>query len=142
MSRRDRVIGNVFRLLAICVSVTSMRRALSAHSGVVSNSQFPAAAPRTLVRRAGGHMNIAERLEQELEETTARLRQDVGLALLDEGAYAVADSRGIVDEVDGAQRSIEREMTLVTRSRLRERAQRLAGALDRVREGLYGLGEE
>ena len=87
-------------------------------------------------------MGIAERLTQELEETTARLRHDIRLALLDDGASAVADPRGIVDEVDGAQRSVEREMTLATRSRLRERAQRLLGALERLREGTYGLCEE
>ena len=87
-------------------------------------------------------MDIVERLQQELEETAARLRDDVALALADDGAYAVADVRGIVDEVDGAQRSVEREMSLATRSRLRERAQRLAGALERVREGLFGLCEE
>ena len=34
------------------------------------------------------------------------------------------------------------EMTLAARSRLRDRAHRLAGALERVREGLYGLCEE
>ena len=87
-------------------------------------------------------MDIAERLEQELQETTARLRQDVTLALLDDGVHAVADPRGIVDEIDGAQRSVEQEMTLATRSRLRERANRLIGALERLRAGRYGLCEE
>ena len=87
-------------------------------------------------------MDIAERLERELHETTARLRQDVNLALMDDGAYAVADARGIVDEIDGAQRSIEREMTLATRSRLRDRAHRLMGALERLRDGRYGVCEE
>ena len=87
-------------------------------------------------------MDIAEKLTRELEEATSRLRHDTSLALLDDGAFAVADSRGIVDEVDGAQRSVEREMTLATRSRLRQRAQRLAGALERLRDGLYGVCEE
>lgn len=87
-------------------------------------------------------MDIAERLAQELEETTARLRHDMTLALVDDGTYAVADPRGIVDEVDGAQRSVERDITLATRSRLRERAQQLAGALERLRDGSYGLCEE
>lgn len=87
-------------------------------------------------------MDIAERLERELEETTERLRQDVTLALMDDGALAVPDKRGIVDEVDGAQRSVEREMTLAARSRLRDRAHRLQGALERLREGLYGVCEE
>ena len=84
-------------------------------------------------------MNVEERLAQELEETTFRLRHDTTLALLDDGAFAVADARGIVDEVDGAQRSVEREMTLATRSRLRQKAQRLAGALERLRDGRYGV---
>ncbi len=87
-------------------------------------------------------MDIAERLARELAETTERLRNDVTLALMDDGALAVADARGIVDEVDGAQRSVEREMTLATRSRLRDRAHRLLGALERLREGLYGVCEE
>jgi DnaK suppressor protein len=87
-------------------------------------------------------MNVEERLAQELEETTARLRHGTSLALLDDGAFAVADARGIVDEVDGAQRSVEREMTLATRSRLRQKAQRLAGALERLRDGRYGVCDE
>ena len=87
-------------------------------------------------------MDIQERLAQELEQTTARLRHEASLALLDDGPTAVADTRGTVDEVDGAQRSVEREMTLANRSRLRQRAQRLAGALERLRDGLYGVCEE
>ena len=87
-------------------------------------------------------MDIRERLAHELATTTARLRSDGALALLDDDASAHVDSRGIVDEVDEAARSIEREMTLATRSRLRVRAQRLAGALERLREGRYGVCEE
>jgi DnaK suppressor protein len=87
-------------------------------------------------------MDIAERLEQELQETTTRLRHDVALALMDDGVFAAPDKRGIIDEVDGAQRSVEREMTLAARSRLRDRAHRLVDALERIREGRYGLCEE
>jgi DnaK suppressor protein len=87
-------------------------------------------------------MDIAERLQRELDETRARLRHDANLALVDDGTVAVADPHAIVDEVDGAQQSIEREMTLATRSRLRERAHRLIEALERIREGLYGICEE
>src|SRR6266536_4892653 len=101
----------------MAAGVMLIRRGLSARPSLVSDSQFPAAAPRSTAARGRREMNIAERLEQELEETTARLRHDVGLALVDEGAYAAADSRGIVDEVDGAQRTVEREMTLAARSR-------------------------
>src|SRR6185312_13267271 len=72
-------------------------------------------------------MDIAERLTLELEETTARLRHDGHLALLDDGAFAVPDARGIVDELDSARQSIDQEMTLATRLRLRERAHRLTG---------------
>ena len=87
-------------------------------------------------------MDIAERLERELKETTARLRNDVTVVLMEEGAHAAADARAIVDELDGAQRSVERDMSLATHSRLRERAHRLLGALERLREGLYGVCEE
>ena len=87
-------------------------------------------------------MDIAQRLEQELRETTTRLRNDVTLALADDGVFAAPDKRGVVDEVDGAQRSVEREMSLVARSRLRDRAHRLVDALERLREGRYGLCEE
>jgi DnaK suppressor protein len=87
-------------------------------------------------------MDIAERLERELKETAARLRNDVTVVLMEEGAEAAADARGINDEVDGAQRSVERDMSLAAHSRLRERAHRLLGALERLREGLYGVCEE
>ena len=87
-------------------------------------------------------MNVEQRLERELEETTSRLRHDMTLTLLDEGAFAATDKRGIIDEVDGAQRSIERDMSLAARHRLRERAHRLEDALQRLRGGLYGVCEE
>lgn len=87
-------------------------------------------------------MDIAQRLEQELQDTTTRLRNDVTLALMEDGVFAAQDKRGIIDEVDGAQRAVECEMTLAARSRLRDRAHRLVGALERLREGRYGLCEE
>jgi DnaK suppressor protein len=87
-------------------------------------------------------MDIAQRLERELQETTTRLRNDVALALTDDGVFSAQEKRGIVDEVDSAQRSIEREMTLTARNRLRDRAHRLVDALERLREGRYGMCEE
>ena len=87
-------------------------------------------------------MDIAERLAKELKETTTRLRHDMTTGLMHDGVFAAPDKRGIVDEVDGAQRSVEREMTLAARSRLRDRAHRLVDALERIREGRYGLCEE
>lgn len=87
-------------------------------------------------------MDIAERLVRELDETTERLRYEAHVAFLDDDGSAAADARGIVDAIDQVQRSIEREMTLATRSRLRERAGRLVGALERLRAGSYGTCEE
>src|SRR5829696_8271017 len=91
---------------------SSIRRGVSTRARVVSDSQFSPRRRRSR-RRGRPSMDIAARLERDLEETTARLRHDVNLALLEDGEYSVSDVRAIVDEVDGAQRSIEREMTLV-----------------------------
>ncbi len=87
-------------------------------------------------------MDIAKRLARELDETTARLRHHTHVAFLDDDGPAAADVRGIVDAIDHVQHSVEREMTLATRSRLRERAGRLIDALERLRDGSYGTCEE
>jgi RNA polymerase-binding transcription factor DksA len=87
-------------------------------------------------------MDIAKRLARELDETTTRLRHDAHVPFLDDDGPAAAEVRGIVDASDHVQRSIEREMALATRSRLRERAGRLIGALERLRDGSYGTCEE
>jgi RNA polymerase-binding transcription factor DksA len=101
-----------------------------------------ALSPAALVMAPEAEMDIAKRLARELGETTARLRHDAHVAFPDEDGPAAADARSIVDAIDHAQRSVEREMTLATRSRLHERAGRLIDALDRLRDGSYGACEE
>lgn len=87
-------------------------------------------------------MDLAGRLARELAETTARLRHGANVAVLDDEGPAGADAKSFINAIDHVQRSTEREMTLATQSRLRERAHRLAGALERLREGRYGTCEE
>ena len=87
-------------------------------------------------------MDISARLARELQQTTDRLRHEAQGAFTGGGTGAFGDPRALVDAVDDAQRSLEQEMFLAARSRLRERAQRLVGALERLREGSYGICEE
>jgi len=78
-------------------------------------------------------------LQEELQHVVGRLR-DLG------GAFMVDDSSGVLDDDDevteagagAAPVEGEREITFSVRSRLLERANRLADALERVRSGEYG----
>jgi DnaK suppressor protein len=78
-------------------------------------------------------------LQEELQHVVGRLR-DLG------GAVMVDDSSGVLDDDDevteagagAAPVEGEREITFSVRSRLLERANRLADALERVRSGEYG----
>lgn len=85
-------------------------------------------------------MDIVERLEQELEETTARLRHDPAAPAVDDGGAVFAEHPA--DALDGAQTQLQQEIAFATRSLLRERAQRLMEALERLRDGSYGICEE
>jgi RNA polymerase-binding transcription factor DksA len=87
-------------------------------------------------------MDIAKRLVLELEKAAERLRNDAGSVAVEEAGLAFAESGGTADVMDGVQSALEREIAFATRSLLRERAQRLAGALERVREGSYGICEQ
>ena len=81
-------------------------------------------------------------LQEELQHVVGRLR-DLG------GAFMVDDSSGVLDDDDevteagagAAPVEGEREITFSVRSRLLERANRLADALERVRSGEYGACE-
>ena len=81
-------------------------------------------------------------LQEELQHVVGRLR-DLG------GAFMVDDSSGVLDDDDevteagagAAPVEGEREITFSVRSRLLERANRLADALERVRSGEYGTCE-
>ena len=55
---------------------------------------------------------------------------------------AVADNTALADEVDVIQENEDREMSFATRSLLVERANKLAEALERLREGEYGTCQE
>lgn len=79
---------------------------------------------------------IQERLEQDLAAVVSRLRRMDSVAALEE-LPAPAAAEG--DEFDGAQESERREIGFATRDLLVERALRLKAALDRLREGDYGL---
>ena len=87
-------------------------------------------------------MDIEDRLRRELQETAARIRSEARSALGDDAAAAFAEPRALVDAIDGVQQALEHEMVLATRSRLHERARQLAGALERLRDGRYGVCEE
>jgi DnaK suppressor protein len=111
-------------------------------AAVASRSQsLRRATPKGVDAEAQG-MDIAERLSQELEETTARLRHDAAAVAIEDGSPGIVEGGATADMLDGAQKTLEHEIAFATRSLLRERAQRLLGALERLREGNYGICEE
>ena len=78
-------------------------------------------------------------LQEQLQHVVGRLR-DLG------GAFMVDDGSGVLDDDEevteaGAGVEGEREIIFSVRSRLLERANRLADALERVRSGEYGTCE-
>jgi len=85
---------------------------------------------------------IRQRLETELSHTMGRIRQLGGAVVLEEFPGAVGDNTPLADEVDVIRLNEDREMSFATRSLLVERANKLAEALERLREGEYGLCEE
>jgi DnaK suppressor protein len=85
---------------------------------------------------------IRERLEMELSRTMHRIRQLGGAVILEDFTGAVGDNTPLSDETDVIRLNEDREMSFATRSLLVERANKLAGALDRLRDGEYGLCEE
>jgi len=85
---------------------------------------------------------IRERLETELNRTMNRIRQLGGAVLLEDFPGAVGDNTPLSDETDVIRLNEDREMSFATRSLLVERANKLAGALDRLRGGEYGFCEE
>ncbi len=85
---------------------------------------------------------IKERLESELNRTMDRIRQLGGAVILEEFPGAVGDNTPLADETDVIRLNEDREMSFATRSLLVERANKLAEALERLRDGEYGLCEE
>ena len=78
---------------------------------------------------------IRERLEKELKMTSTRLRE---ISRPDELEELPASLGSIFDDVDKIQIDQTREMGLMTKGRLVQRANRLVSALKRVEAGTYG----
>ena len=85
--------------------------------------------------------DIKRKLEAELTRTAERIRQ-MGGASSSVNTNALGDTSQLADEVDVIQINEDREMNFATRSLLVERANRLAEALERLRDGEYGICQE
>ena len=86
--------------------------------------------------------DVKKKLEAELNRTVERIRHTGGTATSVETMNALGDTSQLADEVDVIQINEDREMSFATRSLLVERANRLAEALERLRDGDYGVCRE
>ena len=82
---------------------------------------------------------IKQTLERELRAVTSRLRQLEGIEVLAESHGAPGDNTPFSDEVDEIQANEQREIGFATRELLVEKVNRLLAALDRLRDGEYGI---
>jgi RNA polymerase-binding transcription factor len=82
---------------------------------------------------------IRQTLERELRAVTSRLRQLEGIEVFAEAHGAPGDNTPFSDEVDEIQANEQREIGFATRELLVERVNRLLAALDRLRDGEYGM---
>src|SRR5437870_13301835 len=82
---------------------------------------------------------IRKRLEQDLKVAVSRLRQMDGADVIEDFPGAPGDNSPFADEVDEIQANERREIGFATRGLLVERVNRLAAALDRLRDGEYGV---
>ena len=81
-------------------------------------------------------------LQEELQHVVGRLRDLGGAFMVDDGSAVLDDDDEVTEAGAGAAPvEGEREITFSVRSRLLERANRLADALERVRSGEYGTCE-
>jgi DnaK suppressor protein len=87
-------------------------------------------------------MEISERLRQELQDATTRLRRLAADIAAEEIKGHTAGSESVTDVVDAAQGAADRDMHFATRSLLQARAKRLASALARLDSGRYGVCDE
>jgi DnaK suppressor protein len=85
---------------------------------------------------------IKKKLEVELNRMVERMRHMGGAATSVETIGAIGDTIQLADEVDVSQVNEVRQMTFATRSLLAERTNRLAEALERLRDGSYGTCQE
>jgi DnaK suppressor protein len=79
---------------------------------------------------------IKERLEQDLLSVVERLRQVDGAVALEETPGPIAVDG---DDFDEIQETVRREIGFATRELLVERVYRLQAALERLRDGEYGI---
>ena len=86
--------------------------------------------------------DVKKKLEAELNRTVERIRHMGGTATSAQTMDALGDTSQLADEVDVIQVNEDREMSFATRSLLVERANRLAEALERLRDGEYGVCQE
>jgi RNA polymerase-binding transcription factor len=86
--------------------------------------------------------DIKKKLEAELTRTAERIRQMGGSSTSVNKMNALGDTSQLADEVDVIQINEDREMNFATRSLLVQRANRLAEALERLRDGEYGICQE
>jgi len=86
--------------------------------------------------------DVKQKLEAELNRTVERIRHMGGTATSVQSMNALGDTSQLADEVDVIQINEDREMSFATRSLLVERANRLAEALERLRDGEYGVCQE
>jgi DnaK suppressor protein len=85
---------------------------------------------------------VRDRIEKELEGVMDRLRNLGGAVVIEEFPGAVGDNSPFADPTEEIQVHGEREVSFATRSLLVERANRLAEALERLRDGEYGFCQE
>src|SRR5262249_38735965 len=85
---------------------------------------------------------IRQHLESELNRLMNRIRHASGGTMVEEISGAGADSNALADGSDVFCRNADLEMSFATRSLLVERAKRLGQALERLRDGDYGVCEE
>jgi DnaK suppressor protein len=81
--------------------------------------------------------DVRARLQRERELVVARLRE-LGVVVR-ESTPGLDGSDPARDLLDHVQANTRRELGLLTRERLLERAARLQGALQRLQDGTYGL---
>jgi len=86
--------------------------------------------------------DVKQRLETELSRTVERIRRLGGGVVFEDFPGSIGDSTAMADEVDLIRVNEDREMSFATRSLLVERANKLAEALERLREGEYGICQE
>jgi RNA polymerase-binding transcription factor len=83
--------------------------------------------------------DVGRRIERDLDVALSRLRELGGTVMVVELPGAIGGNAAFADEVDQLQAAASRDVGLATRELLLERVNRLSAALDRLKEGEYGM---